>query len=383
MGDNNLDYKERLDRAKKRREGKDPMRPVMIGGGAVAAVLALVAGVRLMQGGSIALPEKQPETVVETAAEETVETEPETLSEEQIRESMEAAVWEEKEAVINSYENLGIVQVSGFLNMREEPDKNAKINGKLLGGSAVSIIDDSVDGWYQVSSGGFTSIYLEEQCVPPLGESLSDFDVCAKVAEKLNVIAHSKGGLEVRYLISTLGAGDNIASLTTISTPHNGSSAMDKLMKLNYAMKLIGAGTDVFKRIGGDKKPDTFRCFEQLTTGHMKRFNEENPDAPGVLYRSCAFLMSSPLSDIIMSVPYIGVLLLNGRSDGFLTPPEVTHGEMRGVFTGAKLRGMSHCDEVDMRRMRCSVRNTVNGEFFADVPEMYVKLVSELKVLGL
>ena len=202
-------------------------------------------------------------------------------------------------------------------------------------------------------------------------------------AEKLNVIAHSKGGLEVRYLISTLGAGDNIASLTTISTPHNGSSAMDKLVKLNFAMKLIGAGTDVFKRIGGDKKPDTFRCFEQLTTGHMKRFNEENPDAPGVLYRSCAFLMSSPLSDIIMSVPYIGVLLLNGRSDGFLTPAEVTHGEMRGVFTGAKLRGMSHCDEVDMRRMRCSVRNTVTGEVFADVPEMYVKLVSELKVLGL
>ena len=162
MGDNNLDYKERLDRAKKRREGKDPMRPVMIGGGAVAAVLALVAGVRLMQGGSIALPEKQPETVVETAAEETVEMEPETLSEEQIRESMEAAVWEEKEAVINSYENLGIVQVSGFLNMREEPDKNAKINGKLLGGSAVSIIDDSVDGWYQVSSGGFTGYISRE-----------------------------------------------------------------------------------------------------------------------------------------------------------------------------------------------------------------------------
>ena len=162
MGDNNLDYKERLDRAKKRREGRDPMKPVMIGGGALAAVLVLVAGVRLLQGGSISLPEKTEETVVESSIEESVETEPETLSEEQIRESMEEEIWEEKEAVINSYENLGIVQVSGFLNMREEPDKDAKINGKLMGGSAVSIIDDSVDGWYQVSSGGFTGYISRE-----------------------------------------------------------------------------------------------------------------------------------------------------------------------------------------------------------------------------
>ncbi len=36
-----------------------------------------------------------------------------------------------------------------------------------------------------MSSGAFTSIYLEEPCCPPVGESMTDFDVCAKVAEKL------------------------------------------------------------------------------------------------------------------------------------------------------------------------------------------------------
>jgi anaerobic selenocysteine-containing dehydrogenase len=36
-----------------------------------------------------------------------------------------------------------------------------------------------------LSSGAFVSIYLERPCCPPVGESLSDFDVCAKVAEKL------------------------------------------------------------------------------------------------------------------------------------------------------------------------------------------------------
>jgi trimethylamine-N-oxide reductase (cytochrome c) len=36
-----------------------------------------------------------------------------------------------------------------------------------------------------MSSGGFVSVYKEEPCVDPIGESLSDFDVCAAVAEKL------------------------------------------------------------------------------------------------------------------------------------------------------------------------------------------------------
>jgi trimethylamine-N-oxide reductase (cytochrome c) len=36
-----------------------------------------------------------------------------------------------------------------------------------------------------LSSGAYTSIYLTEPCCPPVGESVSDFDVCARVAEKL------------------------------------------------------------------------------------------------------------------------------------------------------------------------------------------------------
>ncbi|MDR0490918.1 MAG: molybdopterin-dependent oxidoreductase [Oscillospiraceae bacterium] len=36
-----------------------------------------------------------------------------------------------------------------------------------------------------MSSGAYVSIYLERPCCEPIGESVSDFDVCAKVAEKL------------------------------------------------------------------------------------------------------------------------------------------------------------------------------------------------------
>ena len=49
--------------------------------------------------------------------------------------------------------------------------------------------------------------------------------------DKVNIIAHSKGGLEARYLASALGYGDRIASISTLSTPHNGSKTVDRLMR--------------------------------------------------------------------------------------------------------------------------------------------------------
>ena len=43
-------------------------------------------------------------------------------------------------------------------------------------------------------------------------------------AEKVNIIAHSKGGLDCRYAISRLGISQQVASLTTINTPPQGLS---------------------------------------------------------------------------------------------------------------------------------------------------------------
>ena len=38
--------------------------------------------------------------------------------------------------------------------------------------------------------------------------------------DKINIIAHSKGGLDSRYMISKLDMAKHVASLTTLSTPH-------------------------------------------------------------------------------------------------------------------------------------------------------------------
>jgi triacylglycerol esterase/lipase EstA (alpha/beta hydrolase family) len=42
-------------------------------------------------------------------------------------------------------------------------------------------------------------------------------------AKKVNLVAHSLGGKDARYLVSALGYGDRVASISTIGTPHRGS----------------------------------------------------------------------------------------------------------------------------------------------------------------
>ena len=49
-------------------------------------------------------------------------------------------------------------------------------------------------------------------------------------AEKVNIIAHSKGGLDSRYAISCLGMDKHVATLTTINTPHRGCDMVDFLL---------------------------------------------------------------------------------------------------------------------------------------------------------
>ncbi len=44
---------------------------------------------------------------------------------------------------------------------------------------------------------------------------------------KVNIIAHSMGGLDARYMIARLGMAERVASLVTIGTPHLGSSYAD------------------------------------------------------------------------------------------------------------------------------------------------------------
>ena len=162
---------------------------------------------------------------------------------------------------------------------------------------------------------------------------------------KINLIAHSKGGLDARYLISSLGMADKIASLTTIATPHHGSKTMDIFCRLPVPVFRVSAiFVNSWFRLLGDKRPDFFRSSRAFSTKEMENFNEQNPDSEGVFYQSYAAVMYNSMSDIFMSVPHFIIKRIEGENDGLVTVTSARWTNFQEVLKGASARGISHCD---------------------------------------
>ena len=106
--------------------------------------------------------------------------------------------------------------------------------------------------------------------------------------EKINIIAHSKGGLDARYAISCLECREYVASLTTINTPHMGCEWVDKVLKkvpntlISYIAKRYN---QLFQKLG-DKQPDFLGGIQDLTVEKAKEFNQKAPNCDEVLYQS-------------------------------------------------------------------------------------------------
>ena len=80
-----------------------------------------------------------------------------------------------------------------------------------------------------------------------------------------------------------------------------------------------------------------------------------------------------------MLVPGAVVRLFEGPNDGLLAPRAVMWTNFRGIVTGNSNRGISHCDEVDMRRKKLTKRQ---GEGISDITDFYIGVVNDLRDKG-
>ena len=160
------DYIVHLNKARKKRNKNDFERYIIL------AVIAVVVVVILLFAGK-AIAKRVSAGAEKTAATEETGSQGEESdqltidakeAEESEAEAQAKKTEEEKKAVVDSYQNLGIVQVSGYLNVRKEPNTSADIVGKLMGDSACEILDSTQEGWYKISSGGIEG-YIDSQYV--------------------------------------------------------------------------------------------------------------------------------------------------------------------------------------------------------------------------
>ena len=161
------------------RRRRRPAGPYLAAGLLAAAAAVIFFGARA---GKPAGEAGAPAAVESSAAPET------TLSAEEIAAAEhEAAV----DAVIADYKDLGLVRVSGYLNVHSEGAQNSDIIGKLYDGSACEILDTTEDGWIHMTSGGIEG-YVHSDYVKTGDEarSLARQEVKERAVvgtEKLNV----------------------------------------------------------------------------------------------------------------------------------------------------------------------------------------------------
>lgn len=194
-------------------------------------------------------------------------------------------------------------------------------------------------------------------------------------SEKVNIIAHSKGGLDCRYLIIHLGYADKVASLTTMSTPHRGSELLDFLNKLpKPVFRKLTQTLDRSFAAFGDVAPDSYASAQQLAPAYCKEFNAHTPDAENVLYQSYSSIMRFSFSDSLLFFPHLILWWMTGeRNDGLVTESSAQWGNYLGTLKSQSLRGISHGDMIDLKR------EDIKG---FDSIEIYQSIVQNLKQRG-
>lgn len=121
--------------------------------------------------------------------------------------------------------------------------------------------------------------------------------------DKVNLICHSKGGLDAKYLINELNYGDKIASYITLNTPHKGSILADKILTLpKFITKCLSIYINFIYKIFGDKKPDSYRVCLELTKEAQDNTLLLNRD--NIFCMSFSSTMSKSKDDYLFTIPF-------------------------------------------------------------------------------
>lgn len=213
--------------------------------------------------------------------------------------------------------------------------------------------------------------------VPPSGsiemraeELVKDIDEGAQ-GKAVNIIAHSMGGLDARYMISRLRPKKfKVLSLTTIATPHRGSTVADY----------------VLERIGDERLPQLYYtlgklkvetgAFSQLTRKYMEdTFNPATPDVEDVRYFSYGAAMQ-PSFWSMFRLSHRVLQEVEGYNDGLVSVASSKWGKYKGTLEGA-----SHLDLINWTNRLKWLAGEITGNrqrfnaiaFYLDIADMLAK----------
>jgi triacylglycerol lipase len=175
--------------------------------------------------------------------------------------------------------------------------------------------------------------------------------------EPVHILAHSMGGLDSRYMITHLGMADRVLTLSTLGTPHRGTSYID------WLVQRFG----FFARPALDALGIARQGFRDLTTTSCADFNRQTPDQPRVRYFSVVGKCEGPWLGFPWTLSQRLVERHEGPNDGVVSVASATYGEHTEIWEG------DHLALINIRNMQASWRGV-----WKDRSEHYGGLVRRL-----
>jgi triacylglycerol lipase len=138
--------------------------------------------------------------------------------------------------------------------------------------------------------------------------------LCGEIAAlphaRVDVIAHSLGGLDARYALARLGLAKHVRALVTVGTPHRGTPLADlatdgPLAGARRALAALGL---------------PLHALDWLSTSALERFNREVPDVPGVRYACVVGGIRDERTGVPLAIAPLHAYLrrLAGANDGLV-----------------------------------------------------------------
>ncbi len=230
---------------------------------------------------------------------------------------------------------------------------------KLLGESGYDVSTSRTDGLGTIQA---NAACLKEQICEILDRT---------GAERINLIAHSKGGLDARYMIDRLGMEEKVASVTFLCTPHKGSYIATKLYGLPRILRSpLAFWLNFWYRIFGDRSPDALEVCRQLRHA-PDGILEEPKDENGIFMQSYSTTLRRSRDDFVMGIPLIfSRYFERDASDGMVSAESSKFAQYRGDCTD---ESVSHSEIVDFM-----VRRRKREKIYA----FYTSLCNDLEERG-
>ena len=235
----------------------------------------------------------------------------------------------------------------------------------------------------ELTANGAQVYYGEHQSAASVPDSAAELaqrikDIVQQTGcEKVNIIAHSKGGLDCRYAICHTGIAGQVASLTTINTPHRGCKFADYLLGKvpQAALQKIAATYNAALRKMGDTNPNFIAAVTDLTSQRCATLDHTLPLPQGIVCASVGSKLNHATNGKFpLNFSHPLVKYFDGPNDGLVGEQSFRWGADYTFLTVRGNRGISHGDMIDLNR------ENIPG---FDVREFYVQLVYGLKQQGL